>query len=49
MEIKELIKRLKIIAEDALSFSGCNHEDALQGGLRDVQKQLEQLIQELQQ
>lgn len=49
MDTKELIKRLKIIAEDTQSYSGCNHEDVLQDGLRDVQKQLEQLIQELQQ
>lgn len=49
MDTAELIKRLELIAEDARSYSGCNHEDALQDGLQDVQKQLEQLIQEMQQ
>ena len=41
----ELIKsRIREIAEDAENVSGCSHEDVLKDGLREISKELFDLL-----
>ena len=47
MTDEELIKRLALIAEDARSGAGCSHEDALQGSLKDLSTDIQDLIKDV--
>lgn len=47
MDIDTLLKRLDQIRDDADSYSGCSHEDALFDGLKDIEEQIQQLMNDI--
>ena len=44
MDANEVIKALKNIADDARNCAECSHEDVLKDSLKDIEKQIKDLI-----
>jgi len=47
MELKQIIQKINLIAEDAKNSAGCSHEDALQDSLECIAKDLKLLAKEI--